>query len=228
MDGLERAYNKVWTCIMSYICTMHRVLLTLSLLPLQQLMRDEPQMYILYTHMCVYLFTHIYIFNIRIGIDLYLDIEMNEVSFTSRLYRHAWIIVHFPLLYFDRRQETRQESADIGWLREEPSSTQRARESVYDGVNRSNDSKSILPELNFNDLQCFSKQSGSSIPPKDYIFVHQSIEKEFIEKLTRVKEPYSPHINLYKSRVSKRWKVKLGRASRGTKTMQNFKVCWAH
>ena len=47
-------------------------------------------------------------------------------------------------------------------------------------------------------------------------------------KLTRVKEPYSPHINLYKSRVSKRWKVKLGRASRGTKTMQNFKVCWAH
>lgn len=41
MDGLERAY-KVWTCIMSYICTMHRVLLTLSLPPLQQLMRDEP------------------------------------------------------------------------------------------------------------------------------------------------------------------------------------------
>ena len=41
MDGLERAYQ-VWTCIMSYICTMHRVLLTLSLLPLQQLMRDEP------------------------------------------------------------------------------------------------------------------------------------------------------------------------------------------
>lgn len=95
---------------------------------------------------------------------------------------------------------------------------------MYDGVNRSNDSKSILPELNFNDLQCFSKQSGSSILPKDYIFVHQSIEKEFIEKLTRVKEPYSPHINLGSQNAGKSsWVEQVG-----VQKPQNFRVCWAH